>query len=197
MDKKKFFDDIAHRWDKEHEISKDKEKLKRIINCFSLKKGDKILDVGCGTGRLVPFLEKIVGSHGFLVESDFSLEMLKIGNNKYKGKNLLFIQADAQMIPLKENSVDVVVCFALFPHLPDKVRALREFHRILGPGKSIIVAHPMSREKLNEFHSQVKGPVAQDSLPAKEEMEKLFSSVGFKNLSIRDEPSLYIAQAKA
>ena len=101
------------------------------------------------------------------------------------------------MIPLRENIFDVVVCFALFPHLPDKARALMEFRRILKPGKPLYIAHLMSREELNRFHSQVKGPVTQDFLPTREEMEELFSSAGFRELVIKDERSLYIARAKA
>ncbi|GAG03079.1 unnamed protein product, partial [marine sediment metagenome] len=146
---------------------------------------------------LVPFILEAVGEEGILVESDFSREMLKIGKDKYKQKNLYFIQADGQMIPLKENIFDAVVCFALFPHFPDKARALMEFRRILKPGKLLYIAHLMSREELNRFHSQVKGPVTEDFLPTREEMEELFSSAGFRELAIKDERSLYIARAKA
>jgi len=196
-DRKKFFGEIAQDWEREHRNNKEKGRLRKLFKHFLLSREDWIMDAGCGTGRLVPFILEAVGEKGILVESDFSREMLKIGKDKYKQKNLYFIQADGQMIPLRENIFDAVVCFALFPHLPDKARALVEFRRILKPGKPLYIAHLMSREELNRFHSRVKGPVTQDFLPAREEMEELFSSAGFREFAIKDERSLYIAWAKA
>jgi len=55
----------------------------------------------------------------------------------------------------------------------------------------------MSRQEVNSFHSQIKGPVNKDFLPNQEQMEKLFSLAGFKKLVIKDEPSFYLAQAEA
>lgn len=197
MDRREFFDKVAQDWESNHRSRRQKERLKKLLQHVSLAEGDAVLDVGCGTGRLVPFLRRAVGSKGLLVEFDFSGEMLKIGKSKYAQKKIFFIQSDAQNMPLKGNSFEAVVCFALFPHIPDKKRALREFRRILKPGKSLFIAHLMSREELNQFHSQVKGPVKKDFLPDKKEMERLFSSTGFFDLTIKDEPSLYIAWAKA
>lgn len=197
MDRRKFFDEISKEWESNHQNHKERVRISKILKHIFLAKGDAVLDVGCGTGRLVPLLRKAIGNKGILVESDFSAEMLRIAKSKYFERNLFFIQSDAQKIPLKENTFDAIICFALFPHLPDKKRALEEFHRILKPKKSIYIAHLMSREELNRFHSQVKGPVKKDFLPDEGEMEELFSFTGFCELAIKDEPSLYIAQAKA
>lgn len=197
MDRRKFFDEIAQEWESDHQNHKEKKRLKKLFKHISLAEGDAVLDVGCGTGRLVPLLRKAIGKKGLLVESDFSAEMLGIAKSKYFERNLFFIRSDAQRIPLKEDTFDAIICFALLPHLPDKKNALEEFHRILKPGKSIYIAHLMSREELNRFHSQVKGPIKKDFLPDEGEMEKLFSSTGFCEIAIKNEPSLYIAKAKA
>lgn len=197
MDRRRFFDEIAPEWESNHQNNKEKKKLEKLIRNFSLVQGEAVLEVGCGTGRLVPLLRKAIGSEGLLVESDFSGEMLKIAKGKKSERNLFFIQSDAQRIPLKENRFDVIICFALFPHLLDKKRALLELRRVLRPVKSLYIAHLMSRDELNRFHSQVKGPVMMDFLPDEGEMKRLFSSAGFCELTIKDEPSLYVAQAKA
>ncbi len=197
MDKKAFFNQIAQEWENSHQPNQDKEKLEYLFQHFSLNRSDAVLDVGCGTGRLIPFLCQTVGAEGLVVGSDFSDEMLRIAKKNYWQKKLFFLQADAQKLPFRENSFEAVICLALFPHLPDKLSALKEFRRILKPKKALYIAHFMSRQEVNSFHSQIKGPVNKDFLPNQEQMEKLFSLAGFKKLVIKDEPSFYLAQAEA
>lgn len=197
MDRKRFFDDIAHDWEKEHQSPQEISRLRHLVKYFPLKKGDNVLDVGCGTGRLIPWVRAAIGDKGMLVESDFSREMLKIGKAKYSQRNICFIQSSAQSLAVKARIFDVIICFALFPHISDKLNALCEFRRILKPGKPLVIAHPMSREELNCFHSRIKGPVTQDFLPEDEEMKRLFEEAGFSGLSIKNKKSLYIAKAYA
>jgi len=124
MDKKAFFNQIAQEWENSHQPNQDKEKLEYLFQ-------------GCGTGRLIPFLCQTVGAEGLVVGSDFSDEMLRIAKKNYRQKKLFFLQADAQKLPFRENSFEAVICLALFPHLPDKLKALKEFCRILKPQKII------------------------------------------------------------
>jgi len=197
MNRKIFFNQIAQEWESSHHPDKEKEKLEQLWRSFSINRGDVVLDVGCGTGRLVPFLIEAVGLEGLVVESDFSEEMLNIAKKKYNQRKLFFLQADAQKLPLRDNRCDAVICLALFPHLPDKPGALKEFRRILKPQKPLYIAHIMSREEVNRIHSRINGPVNKDFLPSQQEMEELFSLTGFKEFTIKDEPSFYLAQAKA
>jgi ubiquinone/menaquinone biosynthesis C-methylase UbiE len=197
MDRRTFFNNTAQNWEIEHRQEKEKEKLNRLIPYFTVNAGDRVLDAGCGTGRLIPYLKKSAGSSGRIVEMDFAKKMLDIAKEKYRHLEIFFVQSDARLIPFKENSFDAVICFALLPHVPDKQITLREFKRILKPKKSLIIAHTMSREELNRFHKRVKGPVTQDLLPDEKEMESLFLETGFRNLTITDQPSLYIARADA
>ena len=197
MDRRTFFNNAAQNWEIEHRQEKEKDKLNRLIPYFTVNAGDRVLDAGCGTGRLIPFLKKSAGSSGRIVEMDFAKKMLDIARKKHRYLEILFVQSDARLIPFKKNSFDVVICFALLPHVPDKQMTLREFKRILKPSKSLIIAHTMSREELNRFHKRVKGPVTKDLLPDEKEMESLFCNAGFRNLTITDQPSLYIARADA
>jgi demethylmenaquinone methyltransferase/2-methoxy-6-polyprenyl-1,4-benzoquinol methylase len=197
MDRKTFFNKEAQNWEKEHRCEKEQSKLRKLFPYLPVGKGDRVLDAGCGTGRLIPFLIKSIGPTGEIVEMDFAKKMLKIAKEKYADPNICFIQSDAQHIPFTENSFDVVICFALLPHIPDKQKALREFNRILKPDSPLVVAHNMSRKELNAFHKKVKGPVTQDLLPNQSKMENLFMNAGFRNLSIMDKPSLYIGRGEA
>jgi ubiquinone/menaquinone biosynthesis C-methylase UbiE len=196
MSKKAFFDRISHDWDEEHSAPEEEQRTRAFTRHFDLKPGERVLDVGCGTGRLIPFLKEYIGQEGILVAVDFSKEMLDIGREKHRFKRLYFFQGDAHRLALKDHSFTTVICMALFPHLGDKAGALKEFRRLLIPGGTLFITHQMSRQELNRFHQEVKGPVTRDLLPDEVEMRGLFASAGYKNLSIRDEPSLYIARAR-
>jgi ubiquinone/menaquinone biosynthesis C-methylase UbiE len=196
--KKEYFEKLACDWDDEHSTEEEKERTREFAEAhFRLKQGETVLDVGCGTGRLIPHLEAVIGNAGKLVELDFSLEMLKIGKNRHDGDyaNLVFVQGDGHLLPLKDRSFDTVVCMAFFPHLSDKRRGMEAFARVLKPGGRLLIAHQMNREELNRFHGNVDGPVSDDLLPGKEQMRKLFKAVGFRGAEIREEPGLYLAAA--
>lgn len=196
MNKKDFFDDLAPQWEKEHQIEREMQKVKNLFSHLELRKNDWVLDSGTGTGRLVPLIRQLIGRQGRIAAMDFSCEMLKIAKKKHIQEDPFIIQSDAEKPPFRQEIFDVVICFALFPHISDKPKAVKEFYRILKPGGRFYIAHTMSREELNLFHSRVKGPVCQDFLPEDDEVEEMILAAGFMDVRIRNEEALYIAQAK-
>lgn len=198
--KQGFFEQIARNWDNEHNTPEEIERTRQFaFDHFHLHKGETVLDVGCGTSRLVPFLEAMIGDKGKLVELDFSGEMLKIGKNRYEDcfHNIIFLQADGHTLPLKDHSIDAVICMAFFPHLSDKAKAMRALARALKAGGKLIIAHQMNREELNRFHGNVDGPVKKDLLPDDPQMRKLLTKAGFKDVVIEEAPGLYLVTATA
>ncbi|MCK4836244.1 MAG: class I SAM-dependent methyltransferase [Candidatus Aminicenantes bacterium] len=195
MNKKEFFNKISSDWEKEHSTRSEGERTCQFVQNFGLKPGDRVLDLGCGTGRLIPFIKNKVGSRGLVVGLDFSQNMLNIARQKYSHRHLHFIRGDAHYTSLGDQLFSVVICMALFPHLDDKNSALKEFKRVLKPGGQLIISHQMSREELNRFHQEIKGPVTCDLLPDHQEMVELLRSARYKNISISDQSGLYIARA--
>jgi len=196
--RKEFFDDIAHRWDEEHNTPEEQQRTKKFaIRHFRLNKGETVLDIGCGTSRLAPYLTRQVGNGGRVIELDISLEMLKIGKQRYNNRNLVFVQGDGHQLPLKDHSFDRVICMAFFPHLKNKQQGIRAMGRILKPGGYLIIAHQMNREELNRFHGNIDGAVSNDLLPDKDDMRELFENSGFIDIDIREEPGLYLAVGKS
>ena len=78
---KEFFDKYAETWD---EITfHNPKKLIRILSVLDLKPGQKVLDVGSGTGVMIPYLFNYVKETGSIVAIDFSENMIMISKRKH------------------------------------------------------------------------------------------------------------------
>lgn len=196
MTRKEFFESVAWKWEEEHQEPESQQKLSELVKTFNLKPGEKILDAGCGTGRLVPYLLAAVGPSGMVVAVDFAAQMIEIARKKYSASNLIFLQADVLQLPLPDNFFDRIISLALFPHLPEKDKALREFYRLLQPGGELYIVHTASREEINHYHAQLVYPLCQDFLPENEEMRKLIAAAKFDLLELVDEADLYLVRCR-
>lgn len=96
-----------------------------------LEQGDKVLDLGCGNGRLFGLLrDKNINYTGV----DSSEELIKIAKEKYPEDAFRFSVAEAISLPFPDDSFDKIYCIAVLHHIPsDKFRAkfLEEIKRIL------------------------------------------------------------------
>jgi SAM-dependent methyltransferase len=104
------------------------------------KRGERILDAGCGTGRHFGPLRR-AGSEVFGI--DFSLGMLRVARRRYPQVPVLL--ADLQkVLPIANNHFDAVLCSLVGEHLDPLYRVFREMHRILRPSGRLIfsVYHP-------------------------------------------------------
>ncbi len=103
------------------------------------KAGDKILDLGCGFGRLSELFKDLSVDY---VGVDQSEKQIEIAKKTFP--NLKFIVAEMQALPLKDEEFDIVYCIATFHHLPDettRVVALREMKRVLRSGGKIVMTN--------------------------------------------------------
>ena len=89
----------------------------------------RTLDVGCGTGRNLPFLPP--GSVGL----DPSAEVLGRARRRAPGARL--VQGSAEALPFRDESFDTVVSGLVLCSVPDPARALAEVRRVLRPGGSL------------------------------------------------------------
>jgi ubiquinone/menaquinone biosynthesis C-methylase UbiE len=103
-----------------------------------------ILDVGCGNGRFTRFC----GDFGakWVCGLDISRRRILFGIKKketliynyiikrFPPSNVFFIEGNAQWLPFKNNSVDMIFCLLVFHHLSDKDAFLEECKRVLVGG---------------------------------------------------------------
>jgi len=131
-----------------------------------IKDHEKILDAGCGNGRLYfSFLRNFnVEYYGI----DVSEKLIRIAQdtrnklqdtNKFQISNFKFQTADITDLPFEENQFDLVFCIATFHHLPDKKlrrQALAELYRVLKPGGYLLMTnwHLWHRQFLKHFFNR-------------------------------------------
>ena len=195
MQKKAYFDEKAAKWDT---LIKDEViiRLQDMVEELALSRGSKVLDLGTGTGVLIPMLIEAVGSSGDVVAIDFAPQMLAEAQKKYQGPNLEFLEGDAEDIPLTDQAVDEVVCNSAFPHFDDLRRSAKEMARVLRRGGRVTVMHPHSRDYINDLHVSLGGAVRNCLIPEEEVMFAIFSEAGFENINIEDVPQRYFLSGR-
>ncbi len=195
MQLQEYFDQLASTWDKE--LTQERLKcLGNIVKKLGIKPGYYVLDIGSGTGVLLPFLIAEVGNEGKVVALDFSAEMLVQAQAKNFPPIVRFAQADVLAIPLADSSVDLAICNSAFPHFNDKGKALKEIARVLRNNGRMVICHTMSREMLNRLHQSIGGIVASDLLPDEFQLRGLINQAGLKITHFEDSPERYLVIAE-
>ncbi len=197
-----FFNRHAQRWDdmwykdtSTGQYVKHKKGFERLFNLLPLKEGDSVLDVGCGTGILVPYILNRIKDKGVLYELDYAYEMLYINYNLHREKNVNFILAEAENTPFKTCVFDLIIYFSCFPHFHDKKNALLSMVKTLKRDAYFIVSHFDSSEELNMHHASYEA-VMHDRLPNEKTMRHLFYTAGLSIHNFIDETGFYYIMAK-
>lgn len=189
-----YFNRQAVAWD-EIASEQDMTKLKQMSQRLNVTPGSTVLDVGSGTGVLLPFLLNTIGKRGQLIALDFAEEMLKRAQAKGLREDIDYLQGDVTSMPLIAGAFDVVVCYSTFPHFKDKPRALAEINRVTKSGGKLFICHTSSRDTINRLHHGIPA-VQDDIIPGEDEMRLMLSEAGFTSIIIEDEGESYLAHAK-
>ena len=195
-DRKTFFDRHAASWDERFHSAEERARLSELVDSFGLTAGNAVLDVGTGTGVLLPIVRETIGPNGRLAAMDFSFKMLQHAAERRKTADATLFNASVESIPFCSGQFDCVTCFAAFPHFPDKRKALLEMVRILRPGGKLAIAHLKSTEEINHMHGQIGGAVTCNRLPDPEAMRLLMKDSGLFDISMVNEPGRFIALGK-
>ena len=185
-----FFEDLAGRWDGLQAPDRG-EVLRRLLVPFAplLGASGAILEVGTGTGALIPCLrEWAPGAR--LVSIDLAGEMLRRARSRYP--DAAAVQADAHRPPFAALGFDLVVCHNSFPHFADKPAALNALARLLPPGGHLLILHDVSREKVNAIHSSGGAAIQNDLLPPGEETRRMLVRAGFGDVQMEDSEERYV-----
>ena len=158
----------------------EEAKLEPLIKLWDLKPGQRVLEPGCGSGRLTERLAQLVLPGGGVWGVDLSAEMIKVAKGRNLPSRVSFTVDTASSLPHTDGFFDKVICFNAFPHFSDTQKTLKEFRRVLKPEGEFWIAHTQSREELNDFHSQLSEVVAHHHLPERKDLEMALQKAGFK-----------------
>jgi ubiquinone/menaquinone biosynthesis C-methylase UbiE len=133
----------------------------KVLRLARLETGERVLDVGCGTGTLAIAAKQHVGPAGTVYGVDASPEMIAKAEKKAKkaGAEVFFKNALAEALPFPEPGFDAVLSTVMLHHLPRKARlqCASEIRRVLKPGGRVLVVdfEGMADQKktfLSHFH---------------------------------------------
>ena len=134
------FEKIYSNYDKMNSLISFKQHTrwrKDTMKRMNVQKGKIALDVCCGTADWTIALAEAVGEEGKVYGLDFSKNMLKIGEQKIKEKNLsqvTLLHGNAMELPFEDNTFDYVTIGFGLRNVPDYLCVLEEMHRVLKPG---------------------------------------------------------------
>jgi len=194
MNHREYFNQLAGKWDK-MTSEETRSRLPEMIKDLEIKAGDTILDVGGGTGILLPLLYEAAGNKSKIVSLDIAEEMLRQARNNSYPSNIHYVHADVAAIPLASESFDFVICYSCFPHFPDKIKALAEMARVLRSKGRLVICHTASRHEINELHKSIGDVIGNDTIPDEAIMRRMLSKSGLNTIKVRDEAYRYFAIA--
>ena len=131
----------------------EKRLRRKILGLADIKNGDRVLDIGCGTGTSALIIAGDVGDKGEVVGIDLSDKMLDIAKRKlekYRFRNVTFLKANAEEIPYPDSYFDKVTAFVALHEMnhEGRINTLREIYRMLKPGGNALIADYDLPEKI-------------------------------------------------
>jgi demethylmenaquinone methyltransferase/2-methoxy-6-polyprenyl-1,4-benzoquinol methylase len=192
MEKQNFFNDMAEQWDEKN--TWDMDKIALMLKLLYIKDGDAALDVGTGTGVLIPLL---LGHTGNVTAIDSAEKMIEVARRKFEGKAVNFIHGDALEHPFPDASFDHIVCYSVFPHFDDKPLAIARLAKKLKPGGLLSVLHSSSKERINGVHVHTHSmDIKSDSLPPAQALIPSARDNGLREEIVIDNAEMYLFAAR-
>jgi ubiquinone/menaquinone biosynthesis C-methylase UbiE len=194
-----FFESLAEVWDSQ-QLPNRGEVLRRMLAPYAaeLRVAKAILEVGTGTGALIPLLQASATA-ARLISIDMAGAMLQ--HARRRCPDALLVQCDVHRLPFASGSIesgfDWVICHNSFPHFEDPFSAAADMARVLCRGGHLLIVHDLGREQVNAIHRGIPNRfVKDDLLPGGVELAGMLARRGFTILQVEDSASRYAVHAQ-
>lgn len=166
----------------------------QLVDAAKVAAGDRVLDVGCGTGVLARAAADRVAAESQVTGLDLNEGMLAVARRLRP--QIDWRQADATHLPFADESYDVVMSQFALMYFPDRTAALKEMMRVLRPSGRLVIAvwGPFERARgyviLTEIAQRRCGQAAADVLTApfalgdEDQVRALFQAAGITEVGV-------------
>ena len=191
MDERDFFDKLSDSWD-ENECLSTPDKVNEILNYMDINEGDRVLDLGTGTGVLLPHIARKVGDTGKITAVDFSSGMLRKAQSKYghisPKPEFLNLDIESDTIP---GVFDKIILYCVYPHLHSPIETINWLNTVnLTDNGHLFIAFPCNEDFINNIHRERHSD--SDILPSAETLSKFFNENGLRSEVLKTSPDTYI-----
>lgn len=126
---------------------RDHEERRKLVAALGLQPGQRVLEVGVGTGRNLPWLRQAAGETGIVAATDFSRGMLLQCRRRHAQQAHL-LQAGAEHLPFADATFDAVLHYGAVNIFADVPAAIAEMARVTRPGGRVVLSDQGVREEL-------------------------------------------------
>ena len=189
MSQTDFFNSVANDWD--NMIKVDERKINYLLDKLSIHQEDKILDVGTGTGVLIPFLYERV-SKGLIRGVDISEGMINVARSKFN--HLMNVYFDIVNIEKEnlEDKYDRIILYSMYPHLENKTETIsRLVKKNLKEDGMLMIAHSDSRAFLNNLHGNADERIQESILMEINKQKNVFINAGLNVVEAFENNEMY------
>lgn len=132
---------LIHYWNKENVITANYPLYCDYLTCKLLDsfvknlQGKKVLDIGCGLGRMLEYFKNRGGRA-------YGLDLAPSAIEESRKKGFMVVTADARALPYKDNAFDLVFSLGVVEHFRETLQAIREHVRVCKKGGIVAVIVP-------------------------------------------------------
>lgn len=178
---------------------------KKMCNDLGIKKGDKVLDIGCGRGRVAQHVASFSGANvlGINIDPDQLESAKKFAAGRGLAKQCEFKMADLNDLPLPfgDNTFDAIYQIQVFSLSKNLEKLFKEIYRVLKPGAKLACLDWVRLKKYNpenphhaNLMKRIKPLIGAIGTPSAEEYVNLLKKVGF-DVTISENASIDGLQA--
>ena len=157
------------------------------LSHISINEDDTILDIGCGGGKTVNTLAKIA-TEGKVYGIDYSQVSVAVSTSKNKKLidkgQVEIVHASVDSLPFSDDMFNLVIAIESYYFWPDLINNLKEIHRVLKPGGSVIIVNAMYRDERFAKRNSKLARIGDFTYHLPEEFRVFLRDAGYSSIQI-------------